>query len=410
MTGFQYFLRLRARQQRWTMKRTLWTASLLVAALTAVACGADFSPQSFIDKPRILGIRADPPDVQFSDAQQGTVVLTAFLALPTLPKDAPLGPREVKSLDWTLCVLNLGSAASYACALPEIPVDGDLATGTATFDGAVLYAQLEIIRPLMPKFVEFLKQTVTQSDACQNAVITQWDACAAQNGGDVATCVDPGFEAEKACILAAGQDITFRLTATWTDGTTDLVADAYKKVRFRTITAENPANRNPGFTLSVEKSRVAGTAPSPVGAVLACPGQTIDLEPVLLPGARETYIDAKGASQEEFVFLSWYTAVGDLDRLKSSTATVIPGDPIDLTNELVLPAAADMPDSFQAWVFVRDDRLGLDGLTYEVRRRADAECVAPASFQGKFTPPAVEVVPITPVSAADRSPTDGGAA
>ena len=392
------------------MNRTMQTVCLLALAATAIACGSAFSPQSFIDKPRIVGIRADPPDVQFSDAEQGTVTLTAFLALPVLPKDGPAGPREVKSLDWTMCVLNLGSAASYACAVPEMPMDGDLATGIATFDGAVLHAQLELIRPLMPKFIGFLKQTVTQSDVCQSAVIAQWDACVAVNGGVDTSCIDPGFEAEKACILAAGQEVTFHLTATWTDGTTDHSEDAYKKVRFRTITAQSPANRNPGFTLAVAQARVAGTDASPVGAVLACPKQVIKLEPALLPGARENYVDATGAPQEEFVFLSWYTSVGDMDRLKSSTATAKPGDPIDLTNKLTLPAAADMPDTFQAWAFIRDDRLGLDGLSFEVRRRADAECVAPAGFKGTFTPPAVEVVPITPVNTPTASAREGGAA
>lgn len=389
------------------MRRSLRTrAGLALPAALAILAGCDtgFTPQSFVDKPRILGIRADPPEVPFSDTEQGSVTLTAFLALPELPKEGPPGPREVKSLDWTMCVLNLGSAASYQCAVDEIPVDGDPGTGTATFDGAILYLGLELIRPRMPMFIEFVKQTVAQDDECQLQVIRDWDACLSDNGGNSAPCIDAGFAAEKTCLLEQGQDITFRLTATWTDGTTDLVADAYKKVRFRRVTTGRPGNRNPGFVLTVEDKAVAATGQAPAGTVLACPDQQFKMVPVLADGTRETYLDAKGASQKEILFFSWYTTVGSLDRLKSSTSTAKPSDPIDLSNLLTLPGGDDVPASFPVWVFLRDDRLGLDGLTFRVQRRADAECEPPAGHAGTFTQPPVEV--IAPEAA---SPVEGGA-
>lgn len=394
--------------------RRLLAAAVLLGAGTAWAtgCTPDFDPQSKIDKPRIIGIRADPPEVQFTEDEQGTVTLTALLALPEVPKEGPAGPRELAALDWTVCVLNLGAQGAYRCAVPESPVDSDPASGTATFDGAVLKAQLEIIRGLMPAFIGFLKQSLDMADECQLAVVQDWDACLAAHAGDEAPCIDPGFEALKGCLIAAGQDITFHLKATWTDGTTPFTQDAYKRVFFRPVTAERPANRNPGFRLDVGEKRdglplpvpVASTAGGEPMVVLACPRQKAYFLPVLDEGARERFLDTDGKSKDEFLFFSWYATVGEWERLKSSTAVVNPGDPVKLENRLKMPKAADMPDAFPVWVVVRDDRLGLDWLSFEVRRRPDSQCDKPDPVPADWTQPPVVVVPV-----GAASPAEGGA-
>ncbi len=387
------------------MHRTLRIAATLALLASVAACYPNFTPQSFIDKPRILGIRADPPEVQFSDEAQGTVTLTAFLALPELPKDEPPGPRRLESLEWSMCVLNLGATAGYKCALPETPLESDFEARTATFDGADLYGLLELIRPLMPDFIEFVKQTVAQDDECQNAVIDTWDACVDANGGDATACIDPGFEAERTCLIEKGQDITFHLKATWTDdaqppGTPEkFVADAYKKAFFRPITAERPANRIPAFSLWVHPSKPLASVPvtsirnpAPAVVVRACPEQKVTFEPIPDEDARETFLDTDGTTKTELLLFSWYTNAGEFERLKSSTATAAEGDAIDLTNVLELPKAQDFPATFPVRVFVRDDRLGLDGLEFQVQPRDASECTKPEGAPKDWKKPDPEVV------------------
>jgi hypothetical protein len=392
---------------------------LAIGSVTALtACNPDFDPQSLIDKPRILGVRADPPEVQFTEAEQGSVTLTAFLALPELPKEGSPGQRELKSLDWFVCFLNLGSQAGYQCAVPEQPLDSDLATQTATLDGAVLYAQMNLLRPIFPQFMEFVKQTVTQDDPCQFKVIQDWESCTAGNPDDPTPCIDAGFDAERKCLLAKGQDITIHLTATWTDGAVDFIADAYKKVYFRPITTERPANRNPSFSVwlkrtePLESSLVTSTsAAGNLPVVLACPGQQLQLNPILDAGARETFLNTDGTWSEEYIMVSWFATAGTFDRVKSSTATATPDSPIDLSNALKMPNRATFPESFPVWVFVRDERLGMDQVQFQVRPRDEAACTRPADAPKDWKVPEPEVLPDTSeVVRLNRTVLNGGAA
>lgn len=366
--------------------------------LPFAACTPDFDPQSLVLEPRVIGIRADPPEVDFQQETQGTVTLTALLAEPDEPPDGAPGPWEVREMRWTVCPLNLGAQAAYRCAIDETPVEGDPATRSAFFDGALLWVALDLIRPITPEVLEFLKQTVKQSDACLLDLLRTWDDCRKAQG-DETPCVDPAFEGLRTCLVEAGQDVTFHLQVTWQNGRDSRTQDAYKRVFFRRITPENPANRNPAFSLWLEPEegadleRITATGDPAEARVLGCPGQDLRLEPRFRPGSRESRPSGTGGLEDEYWFFSWLTTRGTFDRIKSSTATVSPSDPLQLGNVLSLPEADEFPDSFPVWVVARDDRLGMDFVTFRVERRPGDRCLPPEGAPKDWRPPPPEVRP-----------------
>jgi hypothetical protein len=365
------------------MRRIAWIAPTL---LWWAACAPDFTPMSFVDKPRILGIVAEPPEVAFSEDAPGSVTLQAVVALPGPDRDGVQADAELTDLSWALCVLSLGAGAGYACAVPEFPVgDADLATRTAAFDGALLVAQMDLIRGFLPEYIAFLKQIVTQDDACTLAVIADWEACLAANGDDPAPCGDATFAAAKACMAEGGIELMFHATATVTVDGTPRTVDAYKRVAFRAPKEGREPNRNPGFRVRLGEAEVAATDGQGLGATVAvCPGAKITFEPELFEDAIERNPDAEpaadGTPAEEFLFLSWVATSGDFDRIKSSIAVVDEDDPIDLTNEWTAWEADEMPAESTAWVFARDDRLGVSYVTFPLVRWDGPECATEPDF------------------------------
>jgi len=377
--------------------RHRWPIPALAFPLLAAACTPDFDPQSLVLEPRVIGVRADPPEVDFQPESQGSVTLTALLAAPEDPPEGAPGPWEVQKMQWTVCPLNLGAQAAYRCAIDEAPLDGDLGSRSVSFDGALLWVTLDLLRPITPDVMDFLKQTVRQSDTCLLDLLQSWDDCLKTHADDPAPCVDPAFEGLRACLVEAGQDVTFHVQVTWENGRDTRTQDAYKRVFFRKITPDNPANRNPAFSVWLEPEegatlqRIVATGEPTGGRVRACPGQQVRLEPRFLPGAREARPAADGGLEDEYWFFSWLTTHGKFDRIKSSTATVSPTDPLQLGNVLTLPEAEDLPPSFPVWVVARDDRLGMDFVTFRVERRPDEECLAPEAAPGDWRPPLPEV-------------------
>ncbi len=82
-------------------------ASLLLAALWAGGCGADFAPASYLDGLRVLAIEAEPLEVGPGEQLR----LEPFVYLPP--------DEEVTAQSWTFCPFTLGAQAGYACAVPE---------------------------------------------------------------------------------------------------------------------------------------------------------------------------------------------------------------------------------------------------------------------------------------------------
>jgi hypothetical protein len=367
------------------MRRTAWIAPTLMLPMLLAACAPDFTPMSFVDKPRILGVVAEPPEVAFSEQTQGDVALSAVIALPGPDPDGVAVDAELTDLSWSLCVLSLGASAGYRCAVPEFPVtDADFESRTATFQGAVLAAQMDLVRSFVGGFVEYLKQVVTQDDACNLAVIAEWDDCVADNDGNEAPCEDATFAAAKACMFEGGLEAMFHATATVVLDGEPVTLDAYKRVAFRAPKDGRIPNGNPGFRVRVGEAEVAATDRPNASVVSACPDAKVTFEPELFDDAIETNPDAEpnpdGTPAEEFVFLSWTATSGEFDRIKSSTAVLKPDDPIDLSNELVQWPADEMPAESTVWVFARDDRLGASFVTFTLTRWDGPECEADPDF------------------------------
>jgi hypothetical protein len=356
-------------------------ALIAVLPLVAMACTPDFTPQSFIDKPRVLGIVATPPEVQFSADEQGSVLLTAVIALPGPDKEGQTQDVVLKDLEWSACILNLGAQAQYRCAVQELPLDGDFGTGTATLDGALLAAGLELLRPFVGEFLEAFKQVIEKEDDCLRTVLADWDACMDRNGGEGEPCMDAAYEGAKACLFNEGLEVMIHLAATVgppADDTANRVMHAYKRVAFRQIDEARPANRIPGFRVRVDGRLVADTAGAgggePFEALWACPGRTITFEPELHDDAVEKVAGEDGQPVAEAIFMSWFATSGDFDRIKSSTAVPKPGDPVDLSNELEMWKDDEMPQQTRVWVFCRDDRLGMSYVTFPVLRQDPDRC------------------------------------
>jgi hypothetical protein len=309
------------------MTRTSPGLAVALALLAAPGCGASFDPLSLVEKPRVLGIVASPPDLPLD----GTTRLDLVAAFPD----------EVASVAWTACPLSLGSAAQYACAVPELPVAGTGAT--AAFSGSALAPYLEGLRAFFAEFVGFARQVVEQDDACLRAVIDAWDACTAREGGDAPACVDAGYPAAIACIRAGGLDVSFRAHVAFADGR---AVDAYKRVLFRDPDPARPPNRNPGL----DGVNVSGLVVREGDAVEAVPGTELRLEPVLDADAVESFTDAGGKAVDETIFFTWYATSG---RFAWSRSTLDAPE-----NRLRLDAAAAMPPVTDAWLFAHDDRLG----------------------------------------------------
>lgn len=93
------------------------TSILLVSTLTLVACGdRDFNKPARLDKPRILAVRAEPPQPSFGL----TTTLSALLYQPPIDRvvDACPNPGQA-SYEWSWCPWPVSSNDDYACPLPE---------------------------------------------------------------------------------------------------------------------------------------------------------------------------------------------------------------------------------------------------------------------------------------------------
>ncbi len=339
----------------------------LVPALAA--CADSFDPPSLVTKPRVLGIVASLPEAAFTD----DVALEAVIGTPAQDAEATAPSPKVASLAWSVCPLSLGALAGYACADPslELPVPpADVAGSTATLHGAAFALGLAQLKPFFPQLLEALRRTVTrESDPCQWDVIVAYDACTsdAPAPSDVEGCLDVAYQAAVGCLRSAGLDVSARLVVTLDDGAK---LEAVKRVLFRDPDPERAANHNPDVTGLDVWPNIERTGPSlhvPPGATLTVPpGFVVSFVPALSEGSVEELpdgdpaLDTPGATGSELVYFSWY-ATGGRFAYERTTAELS-----DTTWDSPEPEELP-PGPVQAWVFVRDDRLGSDYLTFFVQ-------------------------------------------
>jgi hypothetical protein len=331
----------------------------------AVACSPSFKPASLVDKPRVLGILATPPETSSVGAG---VRLQAVLAYP----------EQVSQLSWTACAMPLGAAAGYACAVPEVPLGGDY---QAWFYGDYILQALQAAAnpDLFPQFAEFLKMVVGQDDDCLRGMLDTYDACVADHPEDSIQCAQDGFALAETCLRSGGIEVSFHLTVTWKDGST---AEAYKSVLLRDAPQGHVPNHNPGFYLRVVLTdQVTGDrheVPLPADGVLTLsPGEEVELTAHPFPGSVESYTAQDGSTKDEIVYFSWYATGGSFSEARTRwewpesrfTAPEAGEWPLGPATEAGGPEER-IP--ILAWVFCRDDRLGTDFLTFSVKPAAPA--------------------------------------
>jgi hypothetical protein len=339
---------------------------VVLLALAVVACGADFDPPSLVTKARVLGVVAVPPEATFTD----DVTLEAVLGLPPVDPTAAEPPPAVASLAWSVCPLSLGGMAGYACADPslELPVPAaDVGATTATLHGAAFAAGLAGMKPFFPQLLEGLRRTVSrESDPCPWDMIVAYDACAADAPApsDVEGCLDTAYAAAVACLRTDGLDVSVRLVVTLDDGTG---FEAVKRVLFRDPDPERVPNHNPDVTGLDVWPNIERSGPSwhvDPGATLVVPaGSVVSFVPALADGSVEALPaddparDRVGATGSEGVYFSWFATDGRF--AWEHTSVDVPDTTWDA------PPADDLPSGLvQVWVFVRDDRLGSDYVSF----------------------------------------------
>ena len=311
---------------------------ILLLVLLVASCSPDFTPQSKVERPRILGIVSEPPEMGFD----GTSSLEAVLAF---------GDRA-KGLEWWACPLSLGAALGYQCAVPEIQLAGTGAT--SSLPAAAVAPYLAGLGAFFQQFEGYLKQVVQQSDTCMLDMLHAYDSCVKPKGADVAACATTATDATLACLHKDGLVVQVRVRVTWQDGTT---LDGYKRVLLRDPSPGRQPNHNP--RLDAVK---AGDVTIESGTVIvADPGQKEKLVPALADGSIEQYVNAHGESAKETVFFTFFSTSGDFEHIRS--------DPDYPDNRLTMDGASKMPPLTHVWVFVHDDRYGESYVAFDVERR-----------------------------------------
>jgi hypothetical protein len=349
----------------------MWRIAL-IAVLFVAACAPEFSPSSFVDKPRILGIVANPPEVPFTQENPGSVTLHVVVAMPGPDETGNLQQTALKDLEWAVCPMSLGAEATFACAVPEIPVlDTDFEARTATFDGQVLSTMIDFLADSAAEYMEFIRGTIEQDDECNNSALAAWDKCSQYEAAQLKTCQDDAFAMFKVCLLEKGLELMFHVTITVEIDGQELKREGYKRVAFRAPKEGRVPNKNPGFEVLYDGQTVAST--EAVSNTLAvCPGKRIKLEPRLFDDAIEFNPDAGG--DDEFVFFSWVVTSGRFRSIKTSMASIGEDGALEISNEWTAWELEAMPKQTTMWVFARDDRLGVAFVTFPVVPLIDPVC------------------------------------
>ncbi|MFT3913459.1 MAG: hypothetical protein QM704_04980 [Anaeromyxobacteraceae bacterium] len=358
------------------------TPLLLAAAALATACGQpDFTKPQQVTNLRVLGARAEPPEVappgDVSAPSQAT--LGALVAHPDFAAD----PARRATVLHIACTPAPGAAGATPCsALSELTTPTDVV--------GLVDVALACTSPGLGKAggVTFAGIEACGAAGCEPVTVRRDPA----DSGSGVTLTSPRYEVPAAASLAAlpaghpdrvnGGEITDLVlaldaapsalapTAAVADGCAALAAVAsnfaarwaerpgvtsLKRLRLRGPEAPSPANQNPALS-GITLAGAALPAPGGVPATLAA-GAKRDLLPVL-PGdpaaLAERYVetDADGKpvreKTEEWAY-AWFTTAGELKDAYTRG--------VDDPEELTAPAEGPVP--LLVWLVVRDLRGGV---------------------------------------------------
>jgi len=374
-----------------------------VLAVLAAGCTPDYNPSNYIEKYRVLGVVVDPPAVQFTPNYQGEVTLTLVDALPlrAVESEGEVDP-VINGIDWSVCLISAGAAARYACAMDEIPLTDVSADGrTAVFDGALVAFGIDMLGTQFDAVIEGLRQAVKYSDQCTRDMLAQYEACLADKTTD--ECNPPAFEAFKGCLYEGGLQPVFHVAVSVTDMllddaddpvmdddgravTRDRTIDVYKSVSFGNWTEENPANRNPEFSIRragrdfdvyddirhPENLVVTTAGDHEQPEIKACPGQSLQFLATVPPSSIDQVTGEDGVPVNEYYLLSWYTNNGRFGKVRTGSVTA-EGLDIDLSNILTFDRDEQVRTT-TVHVVMRDEAFGLSHLQFKIKGASRWEC------------------------------------
>ncbi|WP_338870908.1 hypothetical protein [Myxococcus stipitatus] len=281
---------------------------ILAALLGAnLGCGPDFELQSEIRRVRVLGIRAEPPELVLNPDTGEMPGPVSFSALAVTPDARPV------TVTYALCRLD-GNPYDGRCP-------GD--NGVALQDGVL-----------------------SLQDPRVQAVLAQALTAANPNGGPTPDPNDPRTRAalEKGIPLFVGYE------ASDGSGTPEGVERGIRQVLVRSTTAPN---HNPAVA-DILWNDAPLVGPLPVKAEVV-------FRPVLTEGSAEVYAAEDGPRTEQ-VFYSWF-ASGDGEVKEFRSQEPVDGRPGDPTSKYETP---DKPQRISVWVVVRDGRGGVGWLQRDV--------------------------------------------
>ena len=293
------------------MRRLVPLLALLLAACSDEPEPVGFRPASYIDKLRVLAIKAEPPEVEPGQP----VVLTALVVDPLE------GIRNVGHL-WVMCDPSTEGALGNACAQQDTLRSFDpenMPEGVQVFP---LFFNFAFYRPPWNAL-----ENLEEGSLARRRGLTATVLLVAWEGGTQADLQDPA------------------------------VLRQFAIKRIRVIDAQEVPNRNPelaSVTLNGEPFDEE-TVPE----VKA--GTTIELAATSTEDSEQTFErvlpDGTTVSESEQNVFSWYSRGGEFTKGLEFSSRTESGDPIGL----VLPPLGTVPnDLLDVWVVLRDARGGTD--------------------------------------------------
>jgi hypothetical protein len=286
-------------------------ASILPAVFifTAAGCGGDFAHITLVERLRILGIRAEPPEIDvFGEAD-----LYALVA-------DPHGEGRPLECTWAVCLFELGSVAT------DIPCPGP---GSFYLAGDCNAATLR-----MTELAGWLAE--------QGFPVDQFDPDNPPPMEELPLIV--GLE------VRAGTETT----------------KGFKRIGIRLTAKEEEFNQNPGLLgVSIGGTRwEPGADPPEVAA-----GQKILVVPEADESTRQIYVREEDDVErlEDFVF-SWFGTSGEFLYRRTLLGIDSHGERLDV-NTWRLPAEVRLTEH-TLWLVIRDGRYGTDWIEVPVSIRS----------------------------------------
>ncbi|NOK17170.1 hypothetical protein [Corallococcus carmarthensis] len=284
-----------------------------IALLGLSACGgADFDAQSEIRSVRVLGIKAEPPELALDPNASTLPPPVTFTALAVTPDARPV-------------------TVTYALCRPDVNPYGDVAcpgdSGVALNNGVLSLSDPAVQALLIESFQQ---------------------ATGSTGGGDGGTFDfnDPAVQE----VLRVGLPLFVGYEATDGSGTPEGVERGVRRITLRSTDAPN---QNPVMQ-DVLWNDAPLVGPLPLDA-------EVTFTPVLGEGSEESYSTADGTRTEQ-VFYSWFvTGEGEVGAFRSLEP--VDGKPGDPTTTYTTAAT---PERITVWVVARDGRGGTDWTTRTV--------------------------------------------